>query len=667
MSDLLIEIGTEELPTQAVWTLSEAFAQNLLASFDKMQIAYQDHQVFATPRRLALRINQVAEQIPGKIIEHRGPPTNIASGAVQGFADKFNARLEDLEKISTEKGEYFVFKQTQAPKDVTSELLNIIEQSIKDLPIKKPMSWGTHTFKFVRPVHWALVLFGDKILAGEIFNQTIDRNTYGHRFLNNTAIKIDAPKHYENILATQGFVIADFNKRKQTIKQQIEALGAQYKLKPIIDEDLLNEVTSIVEWPVALIGQFSAEFLQLPPEVIGLTLKQNQKSFVLTNIAGELQPYFICIANIDSKDPKQVIAGNEKVVHARLSDAAFFFAQDKKQTLEERLDLLAKIIFQQGLGSMLDKSERIVKIAKQIATQLNLDADAIASAALLCKTDLTSAMVGEFPELQGIMGAYYAKHENKSDEIANAILEHYQPQGAGDKIPASINGAVLSISDKLDTLIGIFSLGKKPTGDKDPFGLRRAAIGILRILIEKKLFLDLKDFIHDPDLLAFIWDRLEAFLKEQSFVSELFTATRAIDCTNPYDIYLRVQALQDFINLPEASSVISAHKRVNNLLKQNLVSQDKINAALLLLTEEKDLVRMLNDKEQQITKLCQQRQYSQSLIHLAELKPVLDAFFDKVLVMDEDLSLKNNRLTLLKNLNDLFIQIADLSYLPAKS
>ena len=486
------------------------------------------------------------------------------------------SRVEDLEKIKTDKGEYYIFKQAQAMRATESVLLNLIEQAISDLPIKKPMSWGEHTFKFVRPVHWVVVLLGDKVLNGKIFDQAIGRNTYGHRFLNNTAINIDKTENYEDILEKQGFVIANFNARKKTIKNQIESLGAQYKLNPIIEEDLLNEVTSIVEWPVAVVGQFAPEFLKLPPEVISLTLKQNQKCFVLENDAKQLQPYFITIANIDSKNPKQVISGNEKVVRARLSDAAFFFVQDKKQSLEDRLGALAQITFQQGLGSVLDKSERIAKLAKHIAAQLNQDPEPIGRAGLLCKADLTSAMVGEFPELQGIMGAYYAKAD-----IAQAIREHYQPQGPNDQIPASLAGAILSISDKLDTLTGIFSLGKKPTGDKDPFGLRRAAIGILRIIIEKQLFLDLKDYVND-EVLDFMLDRLDAWLKDQGFQGELFLAIKAISCSKPFDIYLRVQALQKFITMPQAASLASAHKRVNNLLKQNKVEQAEINLKLLV-------------------------------------------------------------------------------------
>jgi glycyl-tRNA synthetase beta chain len=345
-------------------------------------------------------------------------------------------------------------------------------------------------------------------------------------------------------------------------------------------------------------------------------------------------------------------------VRARLSDAAFFFAQDQKQTLEDRLSALAQITFQQGLGSVLDKSERIAKIAKQIAVQLNVDPELVGRAALLCKADLTSSMVGEFPELQGIMGGYYAK-----DDIAQAISEHYQPIGAHDQIPNSLEGAILSLSDKLDTLTGIFSIGKKPTGDKDPFGLRRAAIGILRIIIEKKLFLDLKDYVND-EVLAFILDRLESWLKDQGFQPELFAAVKAIGCTKPYDIYLRVQALQKFMLMPEAASLASAHKRVNNLLKQNKVEQSEINDKLLAEPAEKDLANILSKQEQNIAALCTQRDYPQALLNLAEFKPILDAFFDTVLVINPDEHLKQNRLILLKKLNDLFTQIADLSYLP---
>jgi glycyl-tRNA synthetase beta chain len=658
MSDLLIEIGTEELPTQAVLTLSEAFAANILALFEKTNIAHQAHKIFATPRRIALLVEQVAEQVPGKTIEHRGPPVNAASAAAQGFADKFNATVGDLEKIKNDKGEYYIYKEAQNARATSSILLELIEQALANLPIKKPMSWGSNTFKFVRPVHWALVLFGDEVLEGKIFDQKIGRETYGHRFLNNTAISIDKPENYEKILKEQGFVIANFNTRRSEIVEQITKRSAEKELTPIMDEDLLDEVTSIVEWPIAVVGQFDPEFLKLPKEVIGLTLKQNQKCFVLENNEKQLQPYFITIANINSQDPKQVIFGNEKVVRARLSDAAFFFAQDKKQTLEDRLSALAQITFQQGLGSVLDKSERIVKISKQIAGQLNVDPELMARAALLCKADLTSAMVGEFPELQGIMGGYYAK-----ENIAQAISEHYQPQGPHDQIPSSLEGAILSLSDKLDTLTGIFAIGKKPTGDKDPFGLRRAAIGILRIIIEKNLFLDLKDYVND-EVLAFILDRLEAWLKEQGYQAELFAAVRAINCTTPYDIYLRIQALQKFITLPEAASVISAHKRVNNLLKQNKVEKTDIDENRLFLPAEKELVRQLKHQENEVIIFCKQREYSKALLHLAALKPALDSFFDSVLVMDNDESLKNNRLIILKKLNDLFTQIADLSYLP---
>ncbi|MFA6036565.1 MAG: glycine--tRNA ligase subunit beta [Legionellales bacterium] len=690
MSDLLIEIGTEELPTQAVWNLSQAFAENFLALLDKTQIAYQNHQVFATPRRLALRVNKVAQEIPGKTVEHRGPPVNAAAPAIQGFADKFKVSVSDLEKIKNDKGEYFIYKQAQTARATVSELLALIEQALAELPIKKPMSWGNTTFKFVRPVHWALVLFGGEVLEGKLFDQKIGRETYGHRFLNNTAINIDKPENYENTLEKQGFVIADFEKRKQAIQKQIEDLGVKYKLKPIIEEDLLNEVTSIVEWPVAVVGQFNPEFLKLPKEVISLTLKQNQKCFVLENDEKQLQPYFITIANIDSKDPKQVISGNEKVVRARLSDAAFFFAQDQKQTLEDRLSALAQITYQQGLGSVFDKSERIVKIAKQIAAQLNVDPELMGRAALLCKADLTSAMVGEFPELQGIMGGYYAKHEQQKDILANAIREHYKPQGPQDQIPSSDAGAILALSDKLDTLCGMFGLDKKPTGDKDPFALRRAAIGVLRIIIEKKWFLNVRDLIgfsvnqkvltdsQAKDLTLFIWDRFDAWLREQSFQPELFASVRALESTKvippeipqydvPYDIYLRVQALQKFMTMPEAASLATAHKRANNfMLKQQSIQipdpypglHDKYEQ------QEYDLVTAMSAQYHAVGEFCKNRDYYGALVSLAKLKPVLDSYFDKVLVMCDDNDIRLNRLSLLKLLTEnLFLKIADLSYL----
>ncbi len=675
MSDLLIEIGTEELPTQAVLGLSSAFAEHFLALLNKFQISFDSHQVFATPRRLGLLVKQIAEHIPSKTLEHRGPPVSAAVQAVQGFADKFKVGVDALSKIKNDKGEYYIYIEAQSAVATSAVILGLLEQALAALPIKKPMTWGTHTFKFVRPVHWLVVLLGDQVLAGKIFDQNISRETYGHRFLHNTAVSIANPMQYETLLETQGFVIASFEKRKNLIQKQIKDLCEKHQLKANIDEDLLDEVTSIVEWPVALLGQFSKEFLALPPEVISLTLKQNQKTFTVTNAAGELQPYFICIANIASQDPMQVITGNEKVVRARLSDAAFFFAQDKKQTLEDRLNILSMIIYQQGLGSLLDKSERIAKIAKQIAKELKLDEALIGHAALLCKADLTSAMVGEFPELQGIMGSYYAQYEKQKPELVSAIREHYQPIGASDAIPNSICGAVLSMSDKLDTLISIFSIGKKPTGDKDPFGLRRAAIGVLRIIIEKQLFLDLKDYtvisseakqsrLDSNEVLDFILDRLDSWLKDQGFQTELFASVRAIHCTKPYDIYLRAKALQKFITMPEAASLAMAHKRVNNLLKQNKIEQVQIDQNKLVLAEEQALVKLVNAIEQQVQNLSQNQRYSEALMHLASLKPALDAFFDHVLVMDKDEVLKNNRLAILKKLHDLFTQIADMSYLP---
>jgi glycyl-tRNA synthetase beta chain len=657
-ADLLIEIGTEELPTQAVQTLGLDFENQMMLLLTKAQIDCSDHAYFITPRRIALKM-KIATSTPEKIIEHRGPPISAGQKSAQGFADKFNVPVEQLKTVSTEKGEYFLFHETQAPLETHTILLSIIDQALQALRIKKPMSWGSNTFKFVRPVHWALVLLGDKVLEGTIFGQTIGRDTFGHRFLNNTAIRIDKPENYERILKEQGFVIANFNARRNEIKKQIIALSKAKNLSAIMDEDLLDEVSSIVEWPCALLGEFSEAFLKLPKEVISLTLKQNQKCFVLENEAKQLQPYFITIANIDSTDPKQVISGNEKVVRARLSDAAFFFAQDKKHTLDDRLSILSNIVYQQGLGSMLDKSERIAQIAKQIATQLHVDTDLVGRAGLLCKADLTSAMVGEFPELQGIMGGYYAK-----EDVATAIREHYQPIGANDKIPSSLEGSILSLSDKLDTLISVFSIGKKPTGDKDPFALRRAAIGVLRIIIEKKLFLDLKDYVND-EVMDFIFDRLEAWLKEQSFQAELFSSVKAIHCTKPYDAYLRVQALQKFIDMPEAASLASAHKRVNNLLsKQKDLHLPVFQASLIEEPQEKALVEAVSAQYHQIADLCTKQDYSAALLLLATLKPELDSFFDKVLVMCENEAVRLNRLALLKTLSDLFLKIADLSYLP---
>ncbi len=686
-TDLLIEIGTEELPTHAVEPLSLAFAQTLLTLLDQKQIDHQLHYVFATPRRIGLLIKSVASATPAQMIEHRGPPKSAAfnaqgapTPAAIGFAQRFNIEVQDLATISTEKGDYLIYHQQQAPLATETLLLGLIEQALNGLPIKKPMSWGAHTFKFVRPVHWALVLFGDKIIPGKLFEQKISNQTRGHRFLHNEFITIDKPEHYAKRLFEQGYVVANFAARKNLIQEKMTALAQAHQLHVVVDEDLLTEVTCLVEWPVALLGQFDPRFLSLPPEVISCTLKQHQKTFVLVNAAQQLQPNFISIANIESKDPQQVIKGNEKVVHARLSDAAFFFAQDKKLTLEQQLSKLAKVIFQQNLGTLLDKSERIAGLMPIIAPLLKLDTDTMKHAALLCKADLTSFMVNEFPELQGIMGAYYAHYEQQDALIVSAIREHYQPQGANDTIPYTLSGTALSIADKIDTLAGIFALGKRPSGDKDPFALKRAMIGILRMIIEQQLPLDLKKLFstaltlqpvtinHDAilsELLTFAWDRLEALLREAQFPPGILQCVTATGCTKPYDMYLRLTALKEFMPKIEALSLASAHKRVNNLLaKQSGDLKQVVNPNLLQEDQEKELAQLIHKQHDELLRLCQQQNYAAALLRLAELKPTLDAFFDKVLVLCEDEALKQNRLALLRQLNALFLIMADFSHLP---
>lgn len=688
-ADLLIEIGTEELPTQAVDTLSQAFAKNMLAQLDKAQIAYENYFVFATPRRMTVFIKNVAKQTRAQTIEHRGPPTAAAfkqdgapTPAAQGFADRFGISVADLAKVQTDKGEYLVFKQQQAPVATLSLLLNFIEQALHTLPIKKPMQWGDHTFKFVRPVHWVLGLLGDEIIPGEIFGQTIGRTTRGHRFLNNTAISIDKPEHYAKILYEQGFVVANFAARETLIKEKITQLAQAQNLTPVSDEALLHEVTCLVEWPVPLMGSFDKRFLALPQEVISCTLKQNQKTFVLVDDKNQLQPLFIAVANIASKDPVQVIRGNEKVVHARLSDAEFFFAQDKKQTMQDRLVKLSDVTFQHGLGHLAAKGKRISDLAQEIAIRINPQEAfllEIGLAGLFCKADLVSAMVGEFPELQGIMGGYYAEFEKLGGAIASGIREHYQPTGANSQIPETLSGAILSIADKLDTIAGIFALGKKPSGDKDPFALKRAMSGVLRIMLEKELQLDLKDLLslaaeYQPvankpetlfvDLIQFAWDRFDASLREAQFPPELLNCVTTIGCTAPYDMYLRITALNDFVSRPEAASLASAHKRVNNFLAKQSPAENLLNPALFIESQERDLAQILDDKQQTIIDLCAEQQYTEALLQLAQFKPALDAFFDKVLVLCDDEALKQNRLILLKNLSDLFLQIGDLSYLP---
>lgn len=684
--DLLIEIGVEELPTYAVSALSIAFENLLCEGLDTALISYGNVQAFATPRRLALLIQDVSIHSQETVVERRGPAMAAAfdkegkpTPACLGFAKSFSVDVSALSQIESDKGRYIVYQEKIAARATEELLASLIEKALQKLPIKTPMCWGDNTLAFVRPVHWVTLLWGEKTIAGTILGLTPQSYTYGHRFHAPGVLPISAPSEYVSVLRNVGYVIADFQERRNVLHAQILALVEAQGLHVIPDDDLLDEITSLVEWPIALLGRFDAHFLQTPSEAIIATLKQHQRCFPVVNAKGELQPFFVAVANIASNDPQAIIAGNERVVHARLSDAMFFFNQDKSQTLESRLPALGQVVFQEKLGTLLDRAQRLSLLSQKIAPVLNENPIAAARAGLLCKCDLASEMVNEFPELQGIMGFYYAQHENIADNIATSIREHYLPRSQNDILPQTLLGVTVALADRLDLLSGLFLLDKKPKGDKDPFGLRRAAVSILRILLEHKLDLDLSFLISEAillqpvntkaiiesDILAFICDRLSGLLQEQNITPTVLAAVMALKLSKPVDMSYRAIALNQFLQRPEVYSLAQAHKRVNNILgKETMASIDlHIHVDLLKEPAEKTLAKHLAQQQPIIHAFCQQQKYTDALLALALLREPIDQFFDTTMVMVEDPALKQNRINILRAIQNLFLQIADLSYL----
>ena len=688
--DLLIEIGVEELPTYAVHTLSIAFENALCEALTGALITYGAVQAYGTPRRLALLIQDVATHSQETVIERRGPALAAAfdkdgnpTPACLGFAKSFHTDVSHLSQVESEKGRYVVYQEKITPRASETLLANLIEKSLQKLPIKTPMHWGDNPLAFVRPIHWITLLWGDGTIGDTILGFTPQRTTFGHRFHAPGVLPLSSPREYASLLRNVGYVIADFQERRNVLHAQILALLATQDLHIIPDDALLDEITSLVEWPVALLGRFDAHFLQTPAEAIVATLKQNQRCFPVVNTKQELQPFFIAVANIASLDPAAVVAGNERVVHARLSDALFFFNQDKEQTLESRLPALGQIVFQEKLGTLLDRTQRLSLLAQKIAPHLNENPVSAARAGLLCKCDLASDMVNEFPELQGVMGYYYATHEEIAENIAVSIREHYLPRSQNDTLPKTLLGAVIALADRFDLLAGLFVLDKKPKGDKDPFGLRRAAVSILRILLEHKLDLDLSLLISEAlllqpvsakaaietDMLAFICDRLFSLLQEHNIPVSVFSAVMALQPSRPLDIYHRALALNQFLQRPEIASLAQAHKRVNNILSKEDFSTYGSDIAVHLLIEpaEKTLVKILAQQHPIIVALCQQQKYTDALLEITRLRDPIDKFFDSVMVMAETIELRQNRINILREIQGLFLQVADLSFLSISS
>lgn len=680
----LVEIGCEELPAKNLLAMATAFADNIIANLQKNHLKHGLHKVFVTPRRLAVLVEQLDTEQPEIDMERRGPMLANAfhadgspTPATIGFAHSCNTDISELQQLETPKGICLIYKQKKAGIKTSQLLPEIIMQSLAALPIVKPMTWGDGLVAFIRPVHWVVMLFGNTHIDGEILGIKSGQITFGHRFLNPKPIALKNPHEYEMILEQEGYVIADFTKRKEKNRTLLKNIAPK-NTDIIINEELLNEVTGLVEWPVALLGQFAERFLKLPSEALITSIQKHQKCFPLAATNGNsLVPYFATISNIVSTQPERVIKGNERVINARLTDAEFFYNTDTKKTLEDYLQNLSGIIFQTGLGNMHDKAERLGQLADFIANKISADSNSARRAARLAKADLTTTMVGEFPELQGTMGFYYALNSAEPEIIAIAIKEHYLPNHAGDNLPSSPIGCIIAIADRIDLLVGIIGINKPATGNKDPLGLRRAALGIIRIIIEKEIDLDLRELITfsknnykalapqtTEQTLDFIYERLRGYYAEKNITPQIFNAVLALQPPNLLDFNARIMAVAAFNKLPEAESLAASNKRVHNILQKSAISiTEKIQLDLLIEDAEKELAQQISIKESAIAPQLLQREYTQLLKTLATLKPFIDAFFDKVMVMVDDEKLRINRLALLAHLRKLFLYCADISVL----
>ncbi len=679
----LIEIGTEELPPKNLLSLSTSFADNVRQGLTEAELSFSEIQAFATPRRLALRILGLNAQQPDRIRIKRGPAKQNAFDAdgnpVQAtlkFAESCGVSVQELSLQETPKGSWLIFEQKESGQSAAALLPDIVQQALDQLPIAKRMRWANIQEAFVRPVQWVVLMLDNTVIPGEFFGIQTGNITYGHRFHCPQPIVITDPMQYEQLLLNPGHVIANFTQRRDSIRTQIEACCAKNASEALLEETLLHEVTGLVEWPVVLMGSFEPAFLDIPHEALISAMQVHQKCFAVCTLEPNrpLAPKFIITSNIKSSDPASIIKGNESVMHARLADAAFHYHTDKKTRLEERLPALQNVVFQAGLGSLADKVQRLAALCSLPDSK---------RAAFLSKADLLSNMVGEFPELQGIMGQYYALDNGESKTVAEAIEAHYHPRFANDTLPNTPEGCELAIADRVDTLVGLFGINKIPTGDKDPFALRRQALGLMRIIIEKQLDLDLRDLFttaaqaygpllkQDPTvtLLNFCFERLRSWYQEQNIGTREFEAVKSIYQTQrplikPYDFHCRLLAVHHFQTLPEAQSLAAAYKRVKNILDKNPNSEiltfrtEKLEAPA-----EKALGYFILDKEDELKPLIEQAKYTQALQTLASLKGPVDRFFTEVMVMVEDETLRNNRIALLRHLRDLFLEIADISEL----
>jgi glycyl-tRNA synthetase beta chain len=687
--DFLVELGVEELPSKALKPLSDAFTQGIAKGLEDAGIAFGKVESFAAPRRLAVRIRNLADAQPDKPVEKRGPAVKAAfddSGnptrALTGFATSLGVTPDQLDTLETDKGAWLVYRTVEQGKPTVDLMPGLVEQSLASLPIPKRMRWGAHRTEFVRPVHWLVMLFGNKVIDAPIMGLTPGNKTRGHRFHCPKTLIIPRPADYEVVLEQEGYVIADFAKRREQIRSGVSALAeAEVGGKAVINEDLLDEVAGLNEWPVPLMGRFDKRFLQVPAEALISSMEEHQKYFHVVGADGEMLPLFITVANIESKDPSQVVSGNEKVIRPRLADAAFFYANDRKTRLEDRIERLKPIVFQEKLGSVYDKAVRVAALAKKIATAIGSDPALAERAAMLAKTDLVTEMVLEFNDLQGIMGQYYAADDGESADVAKAMNEQYMPRFAKDGLPTTLTSCALAIADRLDSLIGLFGIGQPPSGTRDPFALRRASLGVLRIIVERELPLDLQTCCEWAEenftgltaentassVVDYMLERFRAHYDEQGIGAEVYLAVHARRPTRPLDFDRRIKAVEAFRQLPEALALAGANKRVSNILsKQGGESVgETVNSSLLQDGAEKTLAAQVDQQAAKVLPLFEQGNYASALQSLASLQEPVDSFFSEVMVMAEDEAVRDNRLALLNRLHNLFLRVADISLLPA--
>lgn len=685
-ADLLFELGTEELPPTALNNLSAAFTREFVDGLKAANISFGETNPFATPRRLGLFIKNCALNQPDRNIEKRGPAIQAAfdsegkpTKAAMGFASSCGTTIDQLGRISNDKGEWLAYHHVEKGKPTADLLSQIAKTALEKLPIPKRMRWGSSEAQFVRPAHWILFLLGNNVVPCHLLDLSSSNKTFGHRFHHPSAIEIDSAESYQDLLIQQGKVIADFNQRKNRIREIVSEAADSIDCHVPVDEQLLDEVTALVEWPVAIVGSFEKEYLQVPNEALILTMKKNQKYFPVFDSNESLVNHFITIANLESKNPETIRAGNERVVRPRLSDAKFFWEQDAKQTLEQRLDQLKEIVFQKDLGSIHDKSIRVSSLASTISEQIQGDVDLTKRAGLLSRCDLVTEMVNEFADMQGVMGRYQAIRDGEADELSAALEEFYLPRFSGDELPQSKTGIAIALADRIDTITGIFGIGMKPSGTKDPFALRRASLGIIRILRQHALDLNLVDLIETSiqlhgtnisnkdvkhEVSTYIIDRLKGEFSDQGYSTGLINSVVSVHPSSIIDFEQRLQAVSTFSKLDVADNLAAANKRIHNILRKNTESiPEKPDTSLFDNAAETNLFSAVSEKQSEIRPLIKNNDYQGILSALASLKQPVDVFFDEVMVMAENESVRLNRLALLQQVTRLFLVVADVSVL----